>query len=220
MWLFQPYCWMRSLTRPSWWVSLHSKTMWWTIQARLEKEWRTRLGTSVHWYRGCQVRAERLRLLEIKSFFGEYWVLWIRKGKEICTLHLSLIGKGFMEMSPDVGTNCTGLKLPRTEKEVGWVVRSHTSIHTRSHTSIHTGVTPDIASVERELASCHLHLPKDNWSDEVSWCMYLWIEGREAYLAIQRELHYLCCSRNDLQMLDREWPLEEHTILHTLARVR
>lgn len=98
--------------------------------------------------------------------------------------------------------------------------KSHFHSHQKSHFHSHWCVRPHIASVERELASCHLHLPKDNWSDEVSWCMYLWIEGREAYLAIQRELHYSCCSRNDLQMLDREWPLEEHTILHTLARVR
>lgn len=162
MWLFQPYCWMRSLTRPSWWVSLHSKTMWWTIQARLEKEWRNQA-----WDLCSLTQRMSSRSWEAEAV-GNQVFLWRILGA------VNSEGEGNMYSSSQPNweglhgdeSGC-GNQLHRTEAAEDWErswlsgQKSHFHSHQKSHFHSHWCVRPDIASVERELASCHLHLPKD-----------------------------------------------------------
>lgn len=147
-----------SPTRPSWQVGYHYFPKWYAgspIQdlRRGEDTWPGTL--TLHWFRGCEVGAESLGMLEVKSFFGEYWVLLIPMGRK----QYSLISSPRVKASQDWSGHTWGCKDGPGVEEVGGVgLLSAQQLRPASTTE--RFCRPDVAHVERELACHHLCLLK------------------------------------------------------------
>lgn len=138
----------------------------WTLYARFKKEMKKidleRL--ILHWFlEYIKLELKRLSILEIKSFFGDYWGAMKSHGN--MSPHLKPSEKGFTETNQSLGTNWTDtcLKWQSIERETSSVGRSYTSIYTRVNVLRKFPETRWSLCGVRELACSHFK-PSRGWT--------------------------------------------------------